>query len=89
MDANIFTITGLVLLIVAGFFVTASVLYGIERLIDRSRSLSRGDRRQEEASIRGPATYGPDECYRDCVKGTYPYSEGQYPSCTEACGLTK
>jgi hypothetical protein len=89
MEGNIFTITGIVLLIIAGFFVTAAVLYGIERLIERSRSLSRGDRSEQEVSSRRTETYGPEECYRDCAKGTYPYSERQYPSCAEACGLSK
>ena len=88
MDVNIFTIIGLISLIVVGFFLIGAVLFGIEKLIERSRAMRRGPIGPTEIS--GQAAYGPEECYRDCTRTSdYPYSEREYPSCAEACGLSK
>lgn len=89
MDVNIFTITGLIFLIVVGFFVIGAVLFGIEKLIERRRAMRRDLTRSSAISGEEAGTYGPEECYRDCTRTSYPYSEREYPSCAEACGLSK
>ena len=87
MEINLLTLAETSLLIVVGFFCTAVVAYWIDGLIEGRRVESRRDTVQEQALSESPA-YGSEDCYRDCVKRTYPFSERQYPSCAVACGLS-
>jgi hypothetical protein len=79
----------MIVLLVVGFFAVGGVLFGIERLIDRRNRAGQGRLTRDDRSSRGTEAYGSAECYRDCIRTETPFSEGQHPSCAEACGLTR
>ena len=95
MDINIFSAVGILILAIAMFVFLAVVLFSANRIrsrmggsplekIERGVEASMGG---EEAENKAKLSYGPEECYNDCVKSSRWYSEKQYPSCEDACGL--
>jgi len=89
MDVSFYSIMGLIVLIIAGFFAIGAILFGIESLIEHRRASRAASKAPGELPDAEAGTYGPEECYRDCTRTNYPYSANEYPSCAEACGLSK
>lgn len=95
MDINIFSAMGILILAIAMFVFLAVVLFAANRIrsrmggsplenIERGVEESMGD---GEAENKPKPSYGPEECYNDCVKTSLYYTEKQYPSCEDACGI--
>jgi heme/copper-type cytochrome/quinol oxidase subunit 1 len=95
MDINIFSAVGILILAVAMFVFLAVVLFSANKIrsrmggsplenIERGVEASMGG---EEEENKAKPSYGSQECYNDCVKRSLYYTEKQYPSCEDACGL--
>lgn len=95
MDIDILSAVGIVILAITGFMFLAIALFAANRIRSRIggsplEKIEGGVEESmsgEEAEGKAKPAYGPDECYSDCVKSSHWYSDKQYPSCAEACGL--
>jgi len=95
MDANILNAVGIIILAITGFMFLAIALFAASRIRSRigGSPLERMEGGVEESmggkdtAAKPEPSYGAEDCYRDCVKSSHWYSEKQYPSCEEACGL--
>jgi len=95
MDANILNAVGIIILAITGFMFLAIALYAASRIRSRFGGSPLGKIEsgvEESMGGKGAAdkpvpSYAAEDCYRDCVKSSHWYSEKQYPSCEEACGL--
>ena len=95
MDANILNAVGIIILAITGFMFLAIALFAANRIrsriggspLEKIESGVEESTGGKEAAGKPEPSYGAEECYRDCVKSSHWYSEKQYPSCQEVCGL--
>ncbi|MBI4964101.1 MAG: hypothetical protein HY913_12550 [Desulfomonile tiedjei] len=95
MDINILNIVGILILAITGFMFLAIALFAANRIrahiagspLEKIERGVEGSMESGEGEAKSESSYGPEQCYRDCVKSSHWFPEKQYPSCEEVCGL--